>query len=104
MLLFHDRDWELALLDQALGGPAFYIGAVGSARAQGRLHGGLRALGHGEAALARLCGPVGLVPHMRDAASLAISTLAEVVRDFHALDGAGRQVGPQIGRQVGRAA
>lgn len=82
LLLYHDRDWEAALLDQALKGPAFYVGAVGSHSAQKRLRDSLRAMGHGPDQLDRLRGPVGLIPSMRSASSLAISALAEIVRDF----------------------
>ena len=32
ILMFHDHDWEVALLTQALNSGAFYIGAMGSER------------------------------------------------------------------------
>ena len=75
VLMFHDHDWETALLRQALAEPAFYIGAMGSARTH-ELR--LAALGEaGEAA--RIHAPIGLIPAMRDANLLALSTLAEIV-------------------------
>ena len=83
VLMFHDPDWETPLLLQALRGPAFYIGAVGSAAAQARRLDALRAAGATE--LSRVRGPIGLVPSMRNASDLAISTLAEIVGEFAAL-------------------
>ncbi len=80
VLMFHDREWEVPLLLQAFDGPAFYIGAVGSRKAQERRVQALRDAGCGEAALERLHGPVGLVAGMRDASFLAISVLSEIFR------------------------
>lgn len=79
VLFFHDHDWEPPILRDALATPAFYIGAQGSRRvAQTRRH-SLAALGLGEEALARLRGPIGLIPSTRDARVLAVSVLAEVL-------------------------
>lgn len=85
LLLFHDHEWEHALLDWALGTPAFYIGAQGGAPAREERLERLRDAGHGEAALARIKGPVGLIPSARDPAVLALSILAEVVGAYEAL-------------------
>ena len=82
VLMFHDRDWEVPLLQQALAGDAFYIGAVGSSRAHALRLDALRAAGTDARAAARIHGPIGLVPSMRDASSLAISTLAEILAEF----------------------
>ena len=84
VLMFHDKDWEVALLKQALAGEAFYIGAVGSkathvARCNQLLESGVRS-----SDLARVRGPIGLVPSMRDASMLAYSILAEIVHVYHA--------------------
>lgn len=84
LLAFHDPDWEVPLIAQALSGPAFHIGAVGSRRAQDRRRSLLRQAGVSEAALARLRGPVGLVPSLREASMLAVSVLAEIVESYHA--------------------
>ena len=82
VLLFHDRDWETPLLQQALAGPAFYIGAVGSKRTHAIRCESLRAAGLNEDAIARVRGPIGLVGSLRDASMLAISVLAEIIEAF----------------------
>jgi len=85
LLLFHDHEWEHALLDWALGTPAFYIGAQGGAPArEGRLE-RLRASGQGESDLARIKSPVGLIPAARDPLVLALSVLGDVVGAYEAL-------------------
>lgn len=83
VLMFHDADWEPPLLQQALGGPAFYVGAVGSAKTHARRCEALRAAGVGEPQIQRVRGPIGLVPSMRDASMLAVSALAEIVEAYH---------------------
>ena len=83
ILMFHDNDWEGPLLRQALDGPAFYAGAVGSLRTHARRCEALRASGVAEADIARIHGPVGLISSMRDASMLAVSTLAEIVAAYH---------------------
>ncbi|WP_313807190.1 XdhC family protein [Sphingobium sp.] len=81
-ILFHDHEWEAALLEWALDTPAFYIGAQGGQSTRERRRASLEASGHGEEAVARVRSPIGLVPHARDARTLALSVLAEVVA-FH---------------------
>mgnify|MGYP001365066089 CR=1 FL=1 len=85
LLLFHDHEWEHALLEWALSTPAFYIGAQGGAPARATRIERLRASGHDDAALARITSPVGLIPRARDPAVLALSILAEVVGAYEAL-------------------
>lgn len=80
VLLFHDHDWEPALLRQALQGPAFYIGAMGSSRTHARRRESLSALGLADDVIDRVRGPVGLLPAMRDANLLAVSILAEIIQ------------------------
>lgn len=82
VLLFHDRDWEVPLLQQALRGPAFYIGAVGSRHTHQIRCEALRQAGETEADIHRIIGPIGVVPSLRDASMLAISTLAEIIDNF----------------------
>ena len=86
ILMFHDAHWEAALLKQALAGPAFFIGAVGSAKTHAKRCESLRRAGASEQDIRRIRGPVGLVPSMRDASMLTISTLAEIVEAFHTKD------------------
>lgn len=80
VLAFHDVDWEGVLLQQALSGAAFYVGAVGSQRTQAKRHKMLQDMGVDDTALSRIHGPVGLVPALRDASRVAISTLAEIIK------------------------
>ncbi len=79
VLFFHDHDWEPPLLLGALDTNAFYIGAQGSQRARDARHAELGAMGASDRDLARLHGPVGLIRSARDAGTLAVSVLAEVL-------------------------
>lgn len=85
LLLFHDHEWEHALLEWALATPAFYIGAQGGAPAREDRLERLRAAGHDDAELARIKSPVGLIPSARDSSVLALSILADVVGAYEAL-------------------
>ncbi len=79
VLFFHDHDWEPPILQGALGTPAFYIGAQGSQRARDERFLELATMGVSRGDLARLYGPVGLIPSARDAGTLSVSVLAEVL-------------------------
>lgn len=80
VLFFHDHDWEPPILAGALDTPAFYIGAQGSQRARDARLMELQILGVDPARFARLKGPVGLIPSARDAGTLAVSVLAEILQ------------------------
>ena len=82
VLLFHEHEWEPAILKSALQSDSFYIGALGSRRTQEARLEALRQQGVAGADLARISGPIGLVPSMRNASMLAISTLAEIIAAF----------------------
>ncbi|MEM9208439.1 MAG: XdhC family protein [Pseudomonadota bacterium] len=77
--LFHDHDWEPGVLLAALDSDAFYIGALGSRKTHANRLATLQRLGVDAATLDRLTGPIGLVPSMRNATMLSISTLAEII-------------------------
>lgn len=79
VLFFHDHEWEPQILIGALATQAFYIGAQGSQKARDARLEIMRAMNVSEKELARLTGPVGLIPSARDARTLAISVLAEVL-------------------------
>lgn len=79
LLFFHDHDWEPPILSGALETPAFYIGAQGSQRARDARLLVLEGMGVAPEGRARLFGPVGLIPSARDAGTLAVSVLAEVL-------------------------
>lgn len=80
ILMFHDHDWEVALLTQAFASEAFYIGAMGSERTHALRAEVLKEAGVSPENIARINGPIGLIPSMRDANLLALSTLAEIVK------------------------
>jgi xanthine dehydrogenase accessory factor len=80
--LFHDHDWELPFLQDALAGPAFLVGAMGSPRTQAARLNALRERGVGTEALVRLRGPLGLLPRARDPQELAVSILAEAMQAY----------------------
>lgn len=86
VLFFHDHEWEPAIMLGALGSKAFYIGAQGSRAAQAARLAKMRALGASEADLERLSGPIGLIPSARDARTLAVSVLAEVLARLREAD------------------
>ena len=79
LLLFHDHEWELALLEQALASEAFYIGAQGGERARSDRTLALVARGIPEEKIARLTSPVGLMPACKSPRTLALSALSEIV-------------------------
>ena len=83
VMLFHDHEWETALLAQALGQPALFIGAMGSAATHARRLEALAAAGVGAAAASRVTGPFGLIPAARDPQTLALSVLAQVVAAYN---------------------
>ncbi len=77
--LTHDPKLDDPALDRALKSEAFYIGALGSRKTHAKRLDRLRALGHGEDALARIRGPVGLNIAAVTAPEIALSVLAEIV-------------------------
>lgn len=85
VLLFHDHEWEQAILRWALETRAFHIGAQGGAEArQSRLE-MLVALGVSEDAIGRIKSPIGLIPRSREPLVLAVSVLAQLVSEYEAL-------------------
>ena len=77
--LTHDPKLDDPALDRALKSSAFYIGALGSRRTHAARLKRLRELGHGEPALARINGPVGLNIEAITAPEIALSIIAELV-------------------------
>lgn len=80
---FHDHDWEAQLMKQALASPAFFVGAMGSFRTHDRRKELLREISVNEKDIDRMVAPIGLIPSTRDPATLALSTLAQVVEQYH---------------------
>jgi xanthine dehydrogenase accessory factor len=85
LLLFHDHEWERALLRWATGTPAFFIGAQGGAAAREERRSFLRASGVEEDQIARIRSPIGLIQRARDPQVLALSVLAEIVGAYETL-------------------
>jgi xanthine dehydrogenase accessory factor len=82
LLFHHDHDSEPAILRQALMTPAYYIGAQGSIPTQARRLRSLAEMGVSKSQLARVRGPIGLIPSTRDPVRLAISVLAELMSEL----------------------
>jgi len=78
VLLHHDLEQEIPMLEAALQTKCFYLGALGSRRTHRRRLDRLLRLGHSEIELARIKAPIGLFGPARDSVSLALSVLADV--------------------------
>ena len=77
--LTHDPKIDDPALDRALKSKSFYIGALGSRKTHAARLRRLKELGHDEAAMARIRGPVGLNIGAVTAPEIALSILAEFV-------------------------
>ncbi|MGF9565032.1 XdhC family protein [Neorhizobium sp. BT27B] len=77
-LLNHDLAAELPALEAALKSSAFYIGALGSRRTHDKRKQALKSLGYDDAEVARIKAPIGMFDKARDAASLAVSVVADI--------------------------
>ncbi|MDP2079503.1 MAG: XdhC family protein [Pseudotabrizicola sp.] len=82
LLLFHDHDWETALIAACLPQQPFYIGALGSAATHAKRKDALAAMGVPHDQINLVHGPVGLMPSMRNASFLAVSVIAEIMSDY----------------------
>jgi xanthine dehydrogenase accessory factor len=78
VLLHHDLEAEVSLLQAALHSPAFYIGALGSTRTHRRRVERLRTQSFRPEDIGRIKAPIGIFGPTRDATSLALSVLADV--------------------------
>ena len=81
--LTHAPELDDEALTLALRSPAFYVGAMGSRRTQGRRRERLLANGVSEAELNRLCGPAGLDLGGSTAGEAALAILGEAVAARH---------------------
>lgn len=88
-LMFHEREWEIPLLHQALAGPAFYVGALGSPATHNKRREKLMQTGVTPANIARIHAPIGMVPSLRNASMLAVSVLAEIINAWRGQEQAG---------------
>lgn len=78
VLLLHDIEKELPLLEAAFRSAAFYIGALGSKRTHERRCERLVQQGYTTDQIAKIKGPVGLFGPARTSTSVALSVLAEI--------------------------
>lgn len=86
VLLFHEHEWENAILARAAAADGFYLGALGSVRTHRERCERLRGMGVPEAQIARIKGPIGLIDRAREPGMLALSVLAEIGAARTALD------------------
>jgi xanthine dehydrogenase accessory factor len=81
VLMFHEHDWEPALLKQLLQTDCFYLGALGSRRTHQQRCEQLAAEGY-TGAPERIHGPVGLDIGAGNPVEIAVSILAEMIRVY----------------------
>lgn len=86
VLLFHEHEWENAILARAAAADGFYVGALGSVKTHTARKERLAVMGVPAAQIARIRGPIGLVDRAREPGMLAISILAEIAQARAALD------------------
>jgi xanthine dehydrogenase accessory factor len=86
-VLTHDPKLDDAALTVALASDAFYIGAMGSRRAQAKRSARLLELGIDEDAQARVCAPIGLDLGAASAEETAMSIMSEIIAVRHDRDG-----------------
>jgi xanthine dehydrogenase accessory factor len=86
VLLFHEHEWENAILARAAAMGGFYLGALGSVRTHRERCERLRAMGVPQAHIAKIKGPIGLIDRAREPGMLALSVLAEIGAARAALD------------------
>lgn len=78
VLLFHEHEWENAILARAAVADGFYVGALGSVKTHSLRRTRLAAMGLPQAAIDRIRGPIGLIDRARDPGMLALSVLAQI--------------------------
>lgn len=86
VFLFHDHDWEIELMLRAFELPHFYLGAMGGRKAHSQRCDALAARGATPEQLTAIRAPIGLFHSSRDPQTLALSTLAEVIRTYQGAD------------------
>ncbi len=83
VFLFHDHDWEIALMAHAMAQPHFYLGAMGGRRAHAFRIEALAQAGCSIEAINTIYAPIGLFHSSRDPDTLALSTLGQVIEVYH---------------------
>lgn len=80
--LFHDHDWETALLLQAIEQTPLFVGAMGSRRTHEERCRRLLEAGGDPQAVSRIIGPIGILAASRDPHTLALSIMAQVAATY----------------------
>jgi xanthine dehydrogenase accessory factor len=83
-VLTHDNKFDVPILKVALGGPAGYIGAMGSRRTTERRNERLLEEGVTEEQLSRVHAPIGLPIGSRSPEEVAVAIAAEIISVFNA--------------------
>ncbi len=86
VFLFHDHDWETELMAHAFKQPHFYLAAMGGRIAHALLKERLLEAGVKQSDVGSIHAPVGLFHPSRDPDTLAISTLAEILKAYQETD------------------
>jgi xanthine dehydrogenase accessory factor len=86
VLLFHEHEWEHAILARAAAANGFYVGALGSVKTHALRRERLAAMGLPQEHIDRIRGPIGLLDRAREPGMLALSVLAEIAAARAALD------------------
>lgn len=81
IFMFHDQLWEESLLPAALLTSAWYIGAMGSKATHAQRCRKLREMGFSSEQISRVRGPASVFSGAEPAPDIAISILADIVRD-----------------------
>ncbi|MEQ1695188.1 MAG: XdhC family protein, partial [Hyphomicrobiaceae bacterium] len=79
VLVFHDHDWEPAILAKCAASPAFYIGALGSRRTHAQRRDLLAMRGVPLAFTDAIHSPVGLDIGAKNPAEIALAIIAEIL-------------------------
>jgi len=83
VLVFHDHDWEPAVLAKCSSAPAFYIGALGSRRTHVQRCALLASMGCEDAYIRRIHSPIGLDIGAKNPAELGLAIIAEILSAMH---------------------
>jgi xanthine dehydrogenase accessory factor len=86
VLLFHEHEWENAILARTAAADGFYVGALGSVKTHAARRERLLAMGVPAAQVDRIRGPIGLIDRAREPGLLALSVLSEIAAARAALD------------------
>jgi xanthine dehydrogenase accessory factor len=82
VLLFHDHEWETAILEWATLTEAFYIGAIGGQATRTNRHEALARAGLSPELIGKVRSSIGLIPAARNPRVLALGVLTEIIRDY----------------------